>query len=74
MKIDDTDFGVFTAKVSEKDAAAWLVGHLDELVAVNGAIDEAASHAGAYGTSFIIIKITSPDGPSAEPVSARNET
>ena len=57
MKIDSTDFGVFTVKVSQEDAAAWLVDPAIDLEEVNGAIDDAASHAGAYGKAIIVIEI-----------------
>jgi len=57
MKIDSTDIGVFSVKVSYEDGAAFLLDKDAELVDVNGAIDEAVSFAGTYGTAYILIEL-----------------
>jgi hypothetical protein len=57
MKIDTTDYGVFTVSVSHEKANDWLVNDGDELIEVNSAIDEATSHAAAHGKAFILIEI-----------------
>ena len=61
MKIDSTDIGVFTVKVSHEDVAGWLIDPAMELEEVNGAIDEAASYAKANEyPAFVLIEIAKP--------------
>jgi len=60
MKIDTTDFGVFPVKLSQEEAAEWLMDEGAELIEVNSAIDEATSHAADYGSAFVLIEIKRP--------------
>lgn len=57
MKINSTDVGVFEVAVTPAETLAWMNGELKDLIDVNGAIDEATSHAIANGTAFVLIKV-----------------
>lgn len=53
MKIDTTDFGVFTVKVAYAEANEWLMDEGADLIEVNSAIDEAVSFASDHGRAFV---------------------
>ena len=56
--IDPNGIGVFKADMSVDEANSWLLGDTSDLsIEANGAIDEAASWASAYGRSVVIIEI-----------------
>lgn len=57
MKINTTDYGVFTVEVPYEEAANWLMSDGSDLVEVNSAIDEATSHAQTNGSAFVLIEI-----------------
>jgi hypothetical protein len=70
MKIDTTDIGLFSVKVSYEDGYEWLMNKDSELGNVNSAIDEAISHVGNYGRAFVLIEISKPR--TAQPFSEEN--
>lgn len=65
MKIESTDFGVFTVVVPHEEANDFLMDEACELVNVNSAIDEATSHAKDFGKAYVLIEITQPAAQQA---------